>query len=227
MISNRIGYSRCAELFSTPESCSVLVEQLVKISLSCGVDGWLINIENRLDPDLVDNVQYFLKLLTDSMHSAIDDSLVIWYDAVTIDGKLSWQNELNDQNVPFFDACDGIFINYSWDEDAPQVARSYLLSRATSTGAGAPGGSLSRDSRLSEIYFGCDVFGRGTAFGGGYEAHLAVDASMSAGASIAIFAPGWVLECCISDNRDVHTFQCIQRNLLAASMRLWAPINSA
>jgi mannosyl-glycoprotein endo-beta-N-acetylglucosaminidase len=41
-------------------------------------------------------------------------SQVIWYDAVTIQGELKWQNTLNADNRPFFDASDAIFINYAW-----------------------------------------------------------------------------------------------------------------
>lgn len=37
------------------------------------------------------------------------------YDSVTIDGKLTWQNQLNENNKPFFDLCDGILVNYSWE----------------------------------------------------------------------------------------------------------------
>lgn len=36
------------------------------------------------------------------------------YDCVTIDGKLDWQNQLNEKNKPFFDICDGIYVNYGW-----------------------------------------------------------------------------------------------------------------
>jgi len=36
------------------------------------------------------------------------------YDSVTINGDLWWQNELNEYNKSFFDICDGIFTNYSW-----------------------------------------------------------------------------------------------------------------
>ena len=39
---------------------------------------------------------------------------VIWYDAVTAAGKLKWQNTLNALNMPFFDACDAIFVDYAW-----------------------------------------------------------------------------------------------------------------
>lgn len=37
------------------------------------------------------------------------------YDSVTIDGKLDWQDQLNEKNKPFFDICDGIFVNYTWE----------------------------------------------------------------------------------------------------------------
>ena len=43
--------------------------------------------------------------------------MVIWYDAVTIEGKLVWQNTLNGLNKPFFDACDGLWVNYTWKEE--------------------------------------------------------------------------------------------------------------
>jgi hypothetical protein len=45
------------------------------------------------------------------------------------------------------------------------------------------------------VYFGCDVFGRGTFGGGGYRANAALEASRAAGVSAALFAPGWTLEC--------------------------------
>ena len=37
-------------------------------------------------------------MLTRAMHDAIPHSQVIWYDSVTVEGKLEWQNELNDLN---------------------------------------------------------------------------------------------------------------------------------
>lgn len=36
------------------------------------------------------------------------------YDSVTKDGDLNWQDQLNGKNKPFFDLCDGIFVNYTW-----------------------------------------------------------------------------------------------------------------
>ena len=51
---------------------------------------------------------------------------------------------------PFFDLCDGIFLNYGWNEP---------LLRASVELAG---------SRRGEVYVGVDVFGRGCYGGGGY-----------------------------------------------------------
>ena len=48
--------------------------------------------------------------------------LVLWYDAVTADGELRWQDTLNEQNGCFFDACGGIFTNYCWKESTPGLA---------------------------------------------------------------------------------------------------------
>ena len=36
------------------------------------------------------------------------------YDAVTEEGRLNWQNCLNEKNCFFFGDSDGLFTNYSW-----------------------------------------------------------------------------------------------------------------
>lgn len=54
-------------------------------------------------------------------------------------------------NRVFFDACDGIFLNYLWSE--ANLMRS----------AGAAG-----QDHLTDVYVGVDVFGRGCFGGGGY-----------------------------------------------------------
>lgn len=102
----------------------MVVSQLVKITRDYKLDGWLINIENILPRceacDLVENVQYFLRQLSSQLNQLKPDGVgVIWYDSVTIDGKLQWQDGLTPLNKPFFDACDGLFVNYTWGGDIP------------------------------------------------------------------------------------------------------------
>ena len=67
------------------------------------------------------------------------------YDAVTIEGKLKWQNGLTDLNLPFFEESNAIFTNYTFKED--HLKASQKIS-----------GDKSR-----KIYAGVDVFGRGKA----------------------------------------------------------------
>jgi len=103
-----------------------------------------LNMEVSLKPEQISNLKEFVNHLSLTTHSSVPGSLVIWwaledtilmifllkwkvpaidfyvfswscrYDSVTINGDLWWQNELNEHNKPFFDICDGIFTNYSW-----------------------------------------------------------------------------------------------------------------
>jgi hypothetical protein len=86
------------------------------------------------------------------MHAAVPESEVIWYDAVTVSGALAWQNMLNTQNAPFFDVCDGIFLNYHWQPN--MLERSKVNAKRGR-------------KRNFDVYAGIDVFGRGTFGGGG------------------------------------------------------------
>jgi endo-beta-N-acetylglucosaminidase D len=97
--------------------------------------------------------------LTDKIHSRIPHSKVIWYDSMTKDGDIKWQNTLNDMNEEFFGASDGLFVNYFWKVDTPPSAYEYA------TNLGRHG---------SDIYFGNDVWGRGS-FASGFETWKASD----------------------------------------------------
>ncbi len=54
------------------------------------------------------------RTLRAAMQKQCSRGQVNWYDAVTTEGKLVWQNSLNALNRRFFDACDAIFVNYAW-----------------------------------------------------------------------------------------------------------------
>ena len=85
----------------------------------------MLNIENPIEKDHIQNLLYLVEHLTKSMHKNVPNSEVIWYDSVTINGELKWQNQLNDLNSPYFDVCDGIFLNYTWNEEG--LASSVLF----------------------------------------------------------------------------------------------------
>ena len=52
----------------------------------------------------------------------------------------------------FFDACDGIFLNYTWNDDNLQTSRELAL----------------QSGRPYDVYVGVDVYGRGCRGGGGF-----------------------------------------------------------
>ncbi|KAK9124615.1 hypothetical protein Sjap_014217 [Stephania japonica] len=170
------GRAICDKLLSTKESAQMYAERLTELAASLGFDGWLINIEVNLDAGQIPYLKEFVSHLSQTMHSTVPGSLVIWYDSVTINGDLSWQDQLNDKNKPFFDLCDGIFVNYTWQEDYPKLSAAVA------------------GDRKFDVYMGIDVFGRNTYGGGQWNTNVALDVLKKDDVSAAIFAPGWVYE---------------------------------
>lgn len=170
------GAALCKRLLASRESVAMYASRLAELAEVLGFDGWLINIENEVDKEHIDNLMEFVKLLTIYMHKSVPGSVVIWYDSVTKDGELKWQDCLNDKNKSFFDLCDGIFTNYTWKTDDPEIC------------------ALNAGARRYDVYMGVDVFGRNTYGGGGFESNVAVQAARKAGVSVALFAPAWVYE---------------------------------
>lgn len=72
--------------------------KIVDITRFYNFDGWLINIENPLEKEWVENVIIFLSELNKQLQILGKHHQLIWYDSVTKEGKLEWQNELNDNN---------------------------------------------------------------------------------------------------------------------------------
>ncbi|XP_076916765.1 cytosolic endo-beta-N-acetylglucosaminidase 1-like [Bidens hawaiensis] len=164
------------QFLATAEVAKMYAERLAELAYALGFDGWLINMEVDLDAKKIPILIEFVKHLTSVMHSSVPGSLVIWYDSVTIEGRLWWQNQLNKHNKPFFDECDGIFVNYSWLRDYPRLS------------AAAAG------DRKLDVYMGIDVFGRDTYGGGKWTTNAALNVIKKNDVSAAVFAPGWVYE---------------------------------
>ncbi|KAM6957282.1 cytosolic endo-beta-N-acetylglucosaminidase [Aplochiton taeniatus] len=172
------GEKTCKDFLKEEESYRAVADKLVQISHCYGFDGWLINIENPLTETAAKNLPLFLRYLTDQIHERVPTSLILWYDSVLENGELKWQNELNQSNRVFFDACDGFFTNYNWTEQC--------LERMMEFSAAA--------GRLADIYVGVDVFARGEVVGGKFETKKALELIRKHNFSTAIFAPGWVYE---------------------------------
>ncbi|KAL1187903.1 Cytosolic endo-beta-N-acetylglucosaminidase 2 [Cardamine amara subsp. amara] len=181
------GKATCKDMLATKDSAQMYAERLAELATSLGFDGWLINIENEIDEEQVSNLKEFVSHLTKVLHLSTPGALVIWYDSVTVNGNLQWQDQLNEMNKPFFDLCDGIFMNYTWQESYPKLS------------AEAAG------DRKFDFYMGIDVFGRGSFGGGKWNVNAALDLLKRNNVSAALFAPGWVYETAQPPN--FHTAQ--------------------
>ncbi|XP_052759284.1 uncharacterized protein LOC113514033 isoform X2 [Galleria mellonella] len=152
---------------------------LVAIAKTLKFDGWLLNVENKVTKPAM--LLKFVRYLHKMLHQELPAPVLIWYDSVTIDGHLNWQNGLNHKNKDFFDACDGFFTNYSWTE--ADVASSAKVA----------------GDRLTDLYIGIDVWGRNFYGGGQFNIREAVEVAYSHGCSLAIFAPAWTHEAMSQD----------------------------
>ncbi|TPX31350.1 mannosyl-glycoprotein endo-beta-N-acetylglucosaminidase [Synchytrium microbalum] len=151
--------------------------KLAQIAKHYAFDGWLLNIESPLrNAQQAHDMVKFVEILTDTMHEYVPGSLVIWYDSLTTEGKIEWQDGLTSRNRPFFEAADAIFTNYTWK--AHQPAHD----------------SQEAGDKRTDVFVGIDFWGRNTFGGGGFNVHKALRVIKDAGTSVAMFAPGWSYE---------------------------------
>lgn len=140
------GRQIISEVFQSVEYMNRIVESLVLVTKCYCFDGWLLNIECEVNNDKIPLLYKFVQNLTNRIHQEIPHGKVFWYDSVINDGTLRWQNELNEKNVSFFNNCDGILINYNWNqknlEQTAKIVNNHL-------------------ELMTKIFIGIDVFGRG------------------------------------------------------------------
>ncbi|XP_075559498.1 cytosolic endo-beta-N-acetylglucosaminidase-like isoform X1 [Dermacentor variabilis] len=164
--------------------------QLAHVASVGRFDGWLISIGCEVPRTCVPVVKDLLKAVTTEVHKAVPGSLVIWYDAVDVNGKAKPHNELDEKNSCFLDLCDGIFLNFRWTE--AMLQRSAQLA----------------GNRKADVYAGVDVYARGTSYPGGFDTYKAVQLARNCGLSAAVFAAGWVYE-----TKDKNSFARSQYRL--------------
>lgn len=138
-------------------------KKLVAMAEFYGFDGWLINPETNLTyvknnkGEVVEGqfeyknaallgkkMQVFMKYLTDISPKAME---IHWYDSMLLDGSVSWQNELNSKNAPFFQdkeqrISDAMFMNYWWNGEMVESSRDYVNKL---------------DRSRYDLYFGADL----------------------------------------------------------------------
>jgi endo-beta-N-acetylglucosaminidase D len=100
---------------------------LVDLARYFGFDGYFLNVEESLTSD---QVALLLRMTASMKRRAARHGpspfMLQWYDAVTVDGDLTYQNTLNAKNAPFLTEgdCDNLFINYWWGSQEVQDAQA-------------------------------------------------------------------------------------------------------
>ncbi|XP_050304273.1 cytosolic endo-beta-N-acetylglucosaminidase [Anthonomus grandis grandis] len=198
---NLDGVKICDDIiFASEGVMKEFVYQLTDIQRIFGFDGWLLNIENPVKNPFI--LKHFVNLLTQRSHEQNSESVVIWYDSVTKDGLLKWQDQLNEENRCYFDGCDGIFLNYGWNEEKLKTSLKNAGTRAF------------------DVFVGIDVFGRNMFGGGQFTTFKATQAVRKYNLSMAIFAPGWTHETMDKERTAVNSFS----TFLNRDDTLWASL---
>ncbi|WP_329790391.1 hypothetical protein V1227_00430 [Lentzea sp. DG1S-22] len=99
-----------------------VADKMIQVARHHGFDGWFLNQETAGgDAQLAGDMRDFIVYLKKS------GLRVIWYDAMTDTGGVSWQNALTARNRTFFEQSDEMFLNFWWS--AQGLANSAALAR--------------------------------------------------------------------------------------------------
>ncbi|GGS70466.1 endo-beta-N-acetylglucosaminidase [Streptomyces cinerochromogenes] len=173
-----------------------LAAQLVAVAAAYGFDGWFVNAETGGGNTALGTAMLgFVKELR--ALAAARGQRVTWYDAMTVNGTVSWQGALNSQNQAFFQAADDMFVDFRW-------------SAATLASSGTKADRLGR-SRY-ELWAGVDVESNGSGTYADWDA--IVPAGKPHVASIGFYRPEWTRNHLPADRRAPEDFH-------AADDRFW------
>lgn len=110
-----------------------IVDKLIETASVLGFDGWFLNQETEGTeeaPLTKEHASQLLEFVQQFNEASGDDISLIWYDSMTEEGKMDWQNALTDKNDAFLmedgtKGADEMFLNFWWTSDS--LAKQKLL----------------------------------------------------------------------------------------------------
>lgn len=159
-----------------------VVDKLIEVAQLYGFDGWFINQETAEEEALSEYLDKFDvegggqstgasggKVLTEDHAVRMQEFLsyfkqqapdmeLIYYDSMTIDGKMDWQNALTEKNAPYMkdaegnSVADSMFLNFWWTTDS--LAPEELLKTSA---------ELAEEKQIDpyDLYAGVDIQSNG------------------------------------------------------------------
>lgn len=125
----------------------LLATKLGEMARGYGFDGWLLNIEHDAPENYPRWAEELTAFIFELREDLGEDAEVIWYDALTVEGNVYYQNGLTKSNQLYAMAADGIFTNYKWTD------KQLATTKSSATAAGMP---------TSKVSFGVDVWAQNT-----------------------------------------------------------------
>ena len=121
-----------------------IAEQLAAMALYYGFDGWLLNVEKEFSTNVTTEILSFVTELKEALGTGYQ---VIWYDALTVENELKYQNGLTSKNLKFARAANSILTNYKWTESSLHVSKDVALQSGVDP---------------THIFFGIDTWAQNT-----------------------------------------------------------------
>lgn len=147
------------DLLTEKDGSFPVADKLIEVAQTYGFDGWFMNQETEgtdeepLTKDHADKMQRFLAYYKEKA----PDLQLVYYDSMTVDGKMDWQNALTKKNAAYVTGndskgADEMFLNFWWTED--KLAKKELLKSSA---------KLAEKQGISpyDLYAGVDVQSNG------------------------------------------------------------------
>lgn len=103
-----------------------MVDKLIEVADLYQFDGWFINQEiegNEEQPLTKEHATRMSEFIKQFKEQSEDKFEIMYYDSMTSEGIMDWQNALNDENALFLidedggKLADSMFLNFWWTED--------------------------------------------------------------------------------------------------------------
>ncbi len=120
------------DLLQEKDGSFPVADKLIEVAQTYGFDGWFMNQETEgtdeepLTKEHADKMQRFLAYYKEKA----PELQLVYYDSMTVDGKMDWQNALTKKNAAYLTGrqskgADEMFLNFWWTED--KLAKKELL----------------------------------------------------------------------------------------------------
>jgi len=171
----------------------LIAKQLARMADAFGFDGWLLNIEKEFPKDAEACIERLTRFIQALKQYLGDDKQVVWYDALTVDNQVDYQNGLTPKNLPFVQAADALFTNYEWMPTNVFEARQLAKKNSIST---------------ENVFFGIDVWAQNTHFAGPPRVTYPPEGGGGTNTGVVSLSFGKVTRLCGSSHFDKVSVSC-------------------